>query len=116
MKKLVPAMLAFVLLLALAGCQESNPLLGTWKAETSLNGKPLPGASMLPEIVITFTKDKMAARAGGVENSGPCTYEKRSDKVWAVTAEGKVLVLEVVDKDTLRGDVGMGAALILKRQ
>ncbi len=95
MKKLIPALLALILVLALAGCQEYNPLLGTWKAD---------------EIVITFTKDEMVVNAGNVENSGPCTYEKRSDKVWAVSTEGKVFVFEVVNKDLLRGDVGQGVS------
>lgn len=74
-------------------------------------------ATKMDRIEIEFTKDSMITKQGGRSSVDKVRYKKISDTVWAVALDDREQWQEIsiVDKDTLKMDVGMGVGMNFKR-
>ena len=116
------ACLCFTILIV--GCMESNPLIGKWQGNVSHSDglvnmfmQEMTKATKMDRMEIEFTKDSMITKQGGRSSVDKVRYKKVSENVWAVAPVDKEQWQEIsiVDKDTLKMDVGMGVGMSLKR-
>ena len=123
-----------LLLIFIFGCSESNPILGTWKAEFGgtvggllqneiiNNKKGFDFAARMlgvdTNITFIYEKDLVRIKTSTGEQVSPIFYKKDTDTVWLVSEDGKKWVnYTLIDKDTIKINTTMfGMEFILKRQ
>ena len=94
----------------LAGCGESNPLIGEWKDVSD------EAAAMEEEqgivLVIQFTETNMIMGEPGSAAHIGVKYEVHDEYVSVVTDGGKELVVELEDRDHISMDTPHGRAYL----
>ena len=105
-------LLAAILVLILAGCGESNPLIGEWKdssdeaAELEVDGVVL---------IIQFTKSSMIMGEPGNAAHFGVEYEVFDDYVLVMSDSGNEIKVDIEDKNHISMDTPHGRAY-LERQ
>jgi len=100
-----------VLLIALAGCGDGNPILGHWvvDAEQSPPGSAT-GLEMAGSAELEFLEDRMIAGSSSLD----VTYIIENDRVTVTTLQGQGTVYEFESPDQMSVETPMGP-IIFKR-